>query len=350
MKGVLLHYNARSHREVKLESVEALRPWLARDGISWVHIVAPNERELIALGAMFDLHPLAVSNIAHAPQRPRWQSFPDHDVLLLQDLAPGLLACSQASIVCGERWLLSFSEQESDSFEAVRERIRRGLGTIRAQSSGYLCAALAGSIVDAFPARVEEHLDAIDELADQVLEGARVALDDLHDVKQSLLMMRHAALPMREALDHAARDDDPRLDVHATLLLQEVVHDLDHVRGMLDAAGGSASAVGDLIIGMVSQRTSEVMSVMTVIATVFLPMTFLTGVWGMNFDTSEPGNMPELHWPFGYAFAWGAMFISAGLTLGYLRHRGWLSVERLSMRSKKRSRRADHGATSTMQS
>lgn len=325
----MLHYNASHHREVQLEDVQAIRPWLARDGICWVHVVAPSVRDLAALGAMFDLHPLALSNIAHVPQRPRWQSFPDHDVLLMQELSPDSSECSQTSIVFGERWLLSFGEHERDSFEAVRERIRQGLGTIRVQSAGYLCAALAGSVVDAFHPRVEEHFDAIDGLADQVLARAAVELEDLHDVRQSLLTMRHAAWPMREALDHAAREDDPRLHGEARLLLQEAVHDLDHIRGMLDAARGSAATVGDLILGMVSQRTNEVMSVLTVISTVFLPMTFLAGVWGMNFDTRLPGNMPELHWPFGYVLAWGAMVISAGLTLGYLKRRGWLSMERL---------------------
>lgn len=324
----VVHYDEAHHEEASLDDVEALRPWLARPGIAWIHVVAPSDADLAALGSLLRLHPLALSNIAHVPQRPRWQSFVGHDVLLLRAVDSGTTA-DQVSVVIGDRWVLSVDERPGDPFDVIRQRLRDGVGTIRTRSPSFLAGALVLALVEGFYPCVEKLLDDVDRLTDRVVERTSVPIEEMQRLRQRLVDVRHAAWPTRAALTQAAGDDSPLLQPEARLLLEEAAHDMSQVLGMLEAAQSSVAAMGDLLMNVLSWRTNEVMGLLTVVSTIFLPMTFLAGVWGMNFDTDKPGNMPELEWPFGYVLAWTAMLVSASVILIYLRYRGWLSMSQL---------------------
>lgn len=321
----VVHYDSRHHEERAITDARELMKWLGRPGVTWIHAVSPTAAQLGLLRSLLGLHPVVVSNIAHVPQRPRWQVFDEHDVLLLRAAVPDSCRTEQVSIIAGRRWVLSVEEApRAERFDLVRQRLREAAGTLRSRSASYLAASLVLAIVDAFYPTVERLFDDIDQLTDRILAARTMPARELQQLRECVVELRHATWPARAALGAAASSDSPRVCTQSRILLDESVHDMDQVVGMIEEAQSSVASAGELLMNMVSWRTNEVMSLLAIVSTLFLPMTFLAGIWGMNFDTRLPGNMPELEWPYGYAFAWAAMLASAAAIILFLRRRRWL--------------------------
>ena len=319
LRAIRYHGASFEERQVEPADVPAL---LAAGGVVWLDIASPDAAQLTALQQTLALHPLAVADAAHPPQRPRYATWAGFELFVLVAAEGGALR--QVSLFLGDGWVLTVREG-GDPCEPVRRRLRERIGQIRDRGAASLAAALITTLIEGFFEPVETLREELEELEDTLLAGsARPASGRLHHFRRRLLHLRRAVVASREAIQRAVREESPRWDADARLHLREAGDDAAQLQEMVEAAQSAAVSLGDLYLTVLGSRTNEVVTVLTLVSTLFLPMTFLTGVWGMNFD-----RMPELDWRWGYLFAWGCIVLSAAALLGYFRQRGWFRAIRL---------------------
>lgn len=329
--------------------VEAGAISVGGSGVTWIDVAHAGADDFAALERMLRLHPLAVADAAHPPQRPHYSVWADFELFVLAVAHDDGL--EQVSLFLGDGWLLTIREGGEDPFVAVRERVRGGVGRIREHGASWLASALVAAILDGYFEPVEALRERLEELEDAVLAGQREPhFGELHELRRRLLTMRRAVEPMREAIMRAGREDTPRWEPDARLHLREAGEDALQLIEIVEAAQGSAASLGDLYLSVIGSRTNEVVTLLTLVSTLFLPMTFLTGVWGMNFE-----HMPELAWRHGYLFGWSMIVLSAAALLGYFQRRGWfrqmrgpwgstLEADSTSARRRRRRRREQGAA------
>lgn len=318
------------HRDVRDVAAAECRPPAPQadeTDVQWVHVQgSPALEQLRALGAAYNLHPLALEDILHREGRAKSETFDVQQFVVLnvlQEQPDGGLGQHQVSFFLGRGWLISFSEGPDALFEPVRRRLRGG-GKICHYSADYLLYALADVVVDsAFPL-LEALGDRLEALEDEILDDpSRDARNAIHYVKRELVQMRRAWWPQREVIAVLMRDDNRILTDTTRLYLRDCYDHCVIVIDFVETYREMASSLLDTYLSAVSQRMNDVMKTLTVIATVFLPLTFLVGLYGMNFDTSSPWNMPELHWRYGYLYVLGMMVVVVAAMLLWFRRKRW---------------------------
>lgn len=296
-------------------------------GVQWLHVQGtPALAQLRALGAAYSLHPLALEDVLHREGRAKSESFDGQQFVVLnvlQDLVDGGLGQCQLSFFLGPGWLISFSEAPEALFDPVRKRVRGG-GKICEHGADYLLYALADVVVDsAFPL-LEALGDRLEALEDEILDDpSHDARNAVHYAKRELVQMRRAWWPQREVIATLMRDDSRILSDTTRLYLRDCHDHSVIVIDFVETYREMASSLLDTYLSAVSQRMNDVMKALTVFATIFLPLTFLTGLYGMNFDTASPWNMPELHWRYGYLGVLGVMVLVVVGMLAWFRRKRW---------------------------
>ena len=305
-----------------------------RQPVTWVNVDGLGSVDLVlALGEKFNLHRLALEDVVNSHQRPKLEEYDDHLFIVTRIPHAGEegLVTEQVSMFLGKDFVISFQEGvPGDCFEAVRRRIYENRGRIRRSGADYLAYALLDAATDAFFPVLESYGEEIEELEDAVLESADPdAVHRIHAVKRNLLTMRRAIWPQREMLNLMIRDDNPFVAEQTKLFLRDC---FDHTFQLMDLIETYREIVSDLIdvfLSSMNARLNEVMKTLTIIATIMLPLTVITGIYGMNFDPeASPWNMPELGWRLGYPMALGAMAVIAAGMLIWFRRRGWLGRPR----------------------
>jgi magnesium transporter len=296
-------------------------------GVLWADIVGLADHTAIqAVAGQFGLHPLAVEDITNTHQRPKAEIYADHLFIVFRMVTPGgPVEGEQVSLVLGDGWVLTFQEKPGDCFEPVRARLRHGKGRIREAGADYLAYALIDAAIDGYFPVLESMGEAIETLEDSVVNDPdRRQVEELHHVKRDLLVLRRAIWPLREMLNALLRDESSVIAPTTRPYLRDAYDHTVQLMDIVETYREIASGLLDVYLSSQSARLNEVMKVLTIIATIFMPMSFVASLYGMNFDTSHPFNMPELSWPFGYAFA---LFIMAGIATGLLwwfKRKGWL--------------------------
>lgn len=299
------------------------------DGAVWIDLQGLADVDAVrAIGARFGLHPLAVADIVHTHQRPKTEIY-DGFVLVVLRLpvaGPGFDS-EQISLVLGDGFLLTFQERHGDCFDPVRARLRLKGARMVAGGAGYLLYALVDALVDAYFPVLERYGDQTEALESRVIENAdKNLIADIHLLKRELLDVRRAIWPQREAINALLRDDVPGVTAEARVYLRDCADHCFQQMDMVEIYREVAQGLVDLHLSSVSNRMNEVMKVLTVISTIFMPMTFIAGVYGMNFDTSSPWNLPELGWHYGYPIALAAMALSGlAMAAGFWRA-GWVTL------------------------
>ncbi|MFH1609055.1 MAG: magnesium/cobalt transporter CorA [Candidatus Bipolaricaulota bacterium] len=322
VKVTLIRYDAAQISEQTLDVTQCVAA--APPAVTWVNVDGLHQVEVIeALGRCFGIHPLVLEDVLHTGQRPKFEDYGEYVFLVLRMLYRrgdgGPLEDEQVSLVIGPNWVLSFQEREGDVFDPVRERIRSGKGRIRTQGADYLAYSLLDAVVDHYFTVLEGLGDEVEELGERILTRPDPhVLSGLHSLKQTLLFTRKAVWPLREVLSRLQRGESPLFGRETQLYMRDAY---DHTIQVMD----TVETFRDMIAGMlevylssVSNRMNEIMKVLTVIATIFMPLTFIAGVYGMNFL-----NMPELRWRYGYFAALGVMFVVAVGMLVYFRRKKW---------------------------
>jgi magnesium transporter len=324
----VMSYTLETLEEKQPASVEEVFPYRDSSAVTWINVVGLHDLDLIQkLGSHFGLHPLALEDVLNTGQRPKIEEYDDHAFLVMRDLrfASGL-ETEQVSFFFGKRWVITLQELPGDPFEPVRERVRRGRGRIRKMGVDYLTYALIDALVDGFFPVLEKYGDWIEDLEEEVIgQPGRKTLHEIHRVRRELLLLRRAAWPEREVIHALQREDFAFVRRETRVFLRDcydhTVQALDLVETYRDLAGGLL----EVYLSSVSNRMNEIMKVLTVMASIFIPLTFLAGVYGMNFNPStSPWNMPELNWRWGYPAVLLAMAGIGGVMVVYFRRRGWI--------------------------
>lgn len=332
-KIVLIDYNETNATRVQLATPEAAAPYLDTKSVSWVDVQGLGcEDVLRRLGRVFNLHPLVLEDVVNVPQRPKVEDHEDQLVIItrmvtLKENAAGFVN-EQVSFVLGKHYLLTVQEEPKyDCLGSVRERIRTNKGRVRKSGPDYLVYALLDSIIDGFFPVLEAYGERIEALEDEVISSpTRRTLDEIHQVRRELLTLRRAIWPQREALNCLIRDGCVLINRDVQTYLRDCYDHVVQLLDMVETYRELSSSLMDVYLSSASNKMNEIMKTLTVISTIFIPLTFIAGVYGMNFNTEKsPWNMPELNWYLGYPASLVFMLaIAVGLVYFFWR-RGWFS-------------------------
>jgi magnesium transporter len=274
---------------------------------------------LLELAEAFELHRLALEDVVNGGQRPKAEAYGDTLFVVMRSPGTELGTSEQVSLFKGPDWVVTFHEGSAACLEPVRERIRAGNGRLTGNGTDYLLYAVLDAVIDAYFPVLEAVHERLEELEQEVLHEPQAgSLERLHAVRRELADVRRTLWPHRDALTALQREPDSMIAPDTQLFLRDAQ---DHALRLVEMADGLRETAAELMntyLTMVSNRMNEVMKVLTIIATIFIPLSFIAGLYGMNFDY-----MPELHWKGGYFMALGLMGAVGGLLVGYFWRRGW---------------------------
>ena len=296
----------------------------AGPGVHWINIDGADAPLLQRLGTHFKLHPLALEDVLTGPQRPKVERYTDHYFMILRMLrctTPGQVDIDdeQVSVFFGRDWVITVQERPGgDVFDPVREAIRHGRGRVRDTGADYLAYLLLDAVVDALFPVLEAVSDRVETLESETLGAAPSTLQALQHTRHNVLSLRRAIWPTREAIGVLQREDHPLISAETRVFLRDIHDHAVQALELVEAFREMLAGMMDVYLSVQSQRLNEVMKVLTVIATLFIPLTFIASIYGMNFD-----HMPELHWRYGYVSALGLMGVTAIGMLYYFRRKGW---------------------------
>lgn len=313
-----------------MEVTDAARLAELRDrwAVVWVNVDGVGHADSVdALGREFGLHRLAMEDVMNVHQRPKVEEYGDHLFAVVRMAELGeRVDTEQVGLFLGDGWVMTFQEAPGDCWGPIRDRIRDDRARVRSAGADYLFYALLDAIVDNYYPVLEAFGGRLEELEAQILEEPRQELSALlHDARRDLLTLRHAIWPMREAMSQLYREARPPITEPTRLYLRDTYDHTVQVIDLLETYREMASGLLDVYLSSVSHRMNEVMKVLTIIATIFIPLTFIAGVYGMNFDrTAGPLSMPELGWAWGYPVVIGVMLLIGVALLALFRWKRWL--------------------------
>ena len=317
-------YNKESCEERELATAEEAFPYRDTPTVTWLNVDGVHDVELVEkLGGHFHIHPLVLEDIVHTAQRPKVEDFDDYAYLVVRMLSrddAGRLVTEQVSLLLGARWVLSFQEQPGDVFDPIRTRLRAGKGRLRGAGSDYLLYSLLDAVVDNYFVVFELYGEQIEEIEQRLaVAPTRELLSAIHALKRELTAVRRSVWPLREAVNALLRAESALVSPTTVTYLRDVYDHTVQVIETVEAYRETVSGLLDLYLSSISNRMNEVMKVLTIIATIFIPLTFIAGIYGMNFAF-----MPELNWRWGYFIVLGAMVVVVLGMLHYFRRRRWL--------------------------
>ncbi len=306
-------------------SLEECLQQRAKPGTAWINIDGLGDAGLIqAIGEHFGLHPLVLEDILNTDQRPKVEDFGQYLYVVLKmvrwDAAVGEVDIEQVSLILGDRFLLSFQERPGDVFEPIRDRLRGGKGRVRAAGADYLAYCLIDAVVDGYFAALESFGEKIESVENLLLgRPDPTTLHQLHRLKREALLLRKAVWPMREVLSALGRTETPLVGKPIGPYLRDAYDHTVQVIDTMETFRDMLAGMLDTYLSSLSNRMNEVMKVLTIIATVFIPVTFIAGIYGMNFQY-----MPELQWRGGYFIVLGLMAVLMVGMLLWFRRKRWV--------------------------
>ena len=317
-------YDKKHFEEHPLERVEDTFPFRDATTISWINVDGVHDVPLIKrIGEHFDIHPLILEDIANTGQRPKLEEYEDTLFIIAKMLylADGeTLRSEQVSFLVGPQYVLSFVEDPDDVFDPVRERLRRGKGRIRHRDADYLAYALLDVIIDHYFVILESIGEHLEQLEEEVLDDPTpLTQHQINEVRRELIVIRRAVWPLREMLSLLSRSESSLVSADTQPYYRDAYDHAVQVIDIVESLREVASSLIDLYMSNLSHQMNEVMRVLTIIGTIFIPLTFIAGIYGMNFEF-----MPELHVPYAYPMALLGMLLVALSLVFYFRRKGWL--------------------------
>ncbi|WP_166820151.1 magnesium/cobalt transporter CorA [Thalassoroseus pseudoceratinae] len=312
-------------REATLNDIQELSD---RFAVCWVNVVGLGTADMIKkIGEFHKIHPLALEDVVNTHQQAKVEEYEGQlfIVVRMAKLEPRLWT-EQVSLLVGKKFVVTFQEQAGDCFDTVRQRIRKGTGRIRSRGSDYLAYMLIDAVLDDYFPVLERYGVDLDALEERLLSGqSHNVIPETHRLRSEILQLRRTIWPHRDAVNVLIRDEHPLIQTDTKTYLRDCYDHIAQLSDVADTYRDLGAGLRELQFSLDSQRTNEVMKVLTVIATIFMPLGFIAGVYGMNFDPdTSPWNMPELEWAYGYPFAITLMLGIAISLLMFFRHKGWL--------------------------
>jgi magnesium transporter len=330
-KITLIDYNQSDIKKIDINHPEECIPYLDSESISWVDVGGlGDEQTWQQLKQVFNLHPLALEDIIHVPQRPKMEEYEDQIVIIARMVSlredGRSFMTEQISLVVGKHYLLTVQEEPYyDCFQFVRERLQLSRSPIRKARVDYLVYALLDAIIDGFFPILEVYGELIEILeAEVVTTPTAQTLERIYQIKRELLEIRRTIWPQRDAINELIRDSSDLISHDVRLYLRDCYDHAVQVIDIVETYRELASSLTDIYLSSVSNRMNEVMKTLTIISSIFIPLTFIAGIYGMNFNTeTSPLNMPELNWYWGYVATLTFMAIIALGMIIFFWRRGW---------------------------
>ncbi len=322
----MMRYTPDGYQELQLHSIEKVNELKSAPGaITWINIEGVHDTVLMeGVGTAFGIHPLVLEDIVNTQQRPKFEDYDKFLYIVFRMLNTRQsrhgIGGEQVSLLLGKKLVITFQESPGDVFDTVRERIRAGKGRIRKMGADYLAYALLDAAVDQYFYVLEEATEKTELLEDKVLSDPdpKVA-NQIHEMKRNMLQVRRSAWPLREVVNNFERSESSLIKKETRVFLRDVY---DHTIQIIDSIEVSREIISgllDMYLSSISNRTNQVMKVLTIMASIFIPLTFLAGVYGMNFEW-----MPELTWKWGYPAVLLLMLVVALGLLLFFRKKKWL--------------------------
>ena len=318
-------YNKEQCTEKTLKSVQESFEFKLTDSITWINLNGLNHvGEIEKLGEHYDLHPLVLEDIVNISQRPKIDEYDNYLFVVLKMLyydADEKIVSEQVSFVLGENYVLSFQESEGDVFDSVRNRIRHAKGRVRTLQADYLLYVLIDAIVDHYFSVIETLGDKIEDFETAIFSGE---VDDdisqkIQNLKREILRVRRAIFPLREVISRIEKNENKLIHKKTITYYRDIYDHLIQVSENIDIYREMIWSLMDMYMTTISNKMNEVMKVLTIMASIFIPLTFIAGIYGMNFEY-----IPELQYKYSYFILWGVMIVLFIGMLIYFKRRNWL--------------------------
>ena len=296
--------------------------------VVWVNVNGLGSAATIQqLGEIFKLHRLALEDVVNVYQRAKVEQYGDHLFIVLRTIETQAPICTeQISMFLGHNYVLTFQERPGDDWNPVRERLRQKVGRIRTSGADYLAYALIDAVIDSYFPVLEQLGEQVEQLDEELTRDPHQPIvSNVHEIRQALHMLRRAIWPHREALASLSREHQALITDETRIYLRDCYDHTIQIIDLVENDRDLCSDLRDFYLSAISNRMNEIMKVLTIIATVFMPLSFIASVWGMNFNTqASPWNMPELNWRYGYPMALTLMLFVAAWMVYFFYRRGWL--------------------------
>ncbi|MFW9905815.1 MAG: magnesium/cobalt transporter CorA [Candidatus Thorarchaeota archaeon] len=321
----ILEYEEEKFEERQVSSIDDFLPIKEKPTITWINIEGLHDLKILEkIKKIFNLHPLLLEDVLNTDQRPKFDDYDTYLYLVLKSLEydelRGNVIIDQISFILGENYVISFQEQPVDIFNPIRKRIRGKKGKIRSYGADHLLYTLLDVVVDHYFLVLERLSDKIEIVEEEVVSTPEIqTLQNIHQLKTNLIFLRKAVWPLREIISRLERSGSPLISIEKERYIRDVYDHIIHIIDTIETLRDIVSAMVDIYLSSMSNRMNEVMKVLTIIATILIPMTVISGIYGMNFQ-----NMPELAWPLGYPIALTLMLMIAAILVIYFWRKGWI--------------------------
>jgi magnesium transporter len=326
----IIDYDAEHFEMREADSIERCLSYKNRPGVVWINIDGLHETGIVEeFGRCFGWHPLIVEDILNTNQRTKMDIFDDYIFIsmkmLTYDGKEQALGVEQLSLVLGNNYVITFQERRGDIFDPLRNRIKTSKGRVRKAGSDYLAYALVDSVVDNYFTVLEKIGEAIEDMEEELVTNPDPGtLQKIHALKKEMIYLRKSVWPLREIISGLQREETSLISESTNIYLRDLYDHTIQVIDTVETFRDMISGMLDVYLSSVSNRMNEIMKVLTIFAAVFIPLTFIAGIYGMNFNTAKsPFNMPELNWYLGYPFALGIMALIGTVMLIYFKRKKW---------------------------
>ncbi len=324
-KITIMDYSEDHFQEKEVKTIEECFLFKETPTVTWINIDGLHQVEILEkLGECYGFHPLVLEDILNTDQRPKIEDYGEYLYIVLKMLdqsnQSNEILTEQISLILGPSFVISFQEREGDVFDPIRERIRTGKGRIRKMGADYLTYALLDSIVDNYFIVMEKLGEKIEFLEEELVKRPiPETLQTIHHLKREMIFFRKAVWPLREVIGSLERGELPLIKETSRIYLRDVYDHTIQVIDTVETFRDMVSGMLDIYLSSVSNRLNAVMKVLTIIATIFMPLTFIAGIYGMNFKY-----MPELEWKWGYPMVWLVVIGIGIFMLTYFKRKRWL--------------------------
>ena len=321
----VIDYDESTLKEKEVVKIDECYAFKEQPTVTWINIDGIHDVDVIEnIGKNYGIHPLLLEDIVNTEQRPKIEDFEDYLFLVLKMLSfdekQSEIKIEQVSLVVGPNYVISFQEREGDVFDPVRDRIRHAKGRIRKMGADYLAYSLLDAIVDGYFLILEKIGDKIEDLEENLISHPDAkTLQAIHYLKREMIFLRRSVWPLREVISVMSRKESTLIRESTEIFLRDVHDHTIQVIDTIETYRDMISGMLDIYLSSISNRMNEVMKVLTIFAAIFIPLTFVAGIYGMNFAF-----MPELSWRWGY-FAVLAVMAAIGISmLVYFKRKRWL--------------------------
>ena len=322
-KITVIDYDKTTLEEKEVKEVEECFPFKDKPSVTWITVTGIHDPDVIQrIGNHFGFHPLLLEDIMNTEQRPKTDDFGDHIFLVLKRIRykSGGIKIEQVSLILGKNFVITFQEEEEEIFESIRERIRKGKGKMRSLGSDYLAYNIVDSIVDNYFYVLEKISEKVEEIEIELVSKPNTeTIKEINKLKRLLIVSRKTIWPLREVITSLERSENQLIKKTTKIYLRDIYDHTIQIIDNLEIFREMASGMVDVYLSTMSHRMNEIMKVLTMIGTIFIPLTFITSLYGMNFQF-----MPELHWKYGYFLVVGLMVTMTVAMIFYFRKKQWM--------------------------